>query len=75
MTYAAQESIQPGWTVWSSDGAELGTVTGVDQQSIRVKKGGLISRELVLPRTAVRETETGRVELDLTKSEAESEGR
>lgn len=75
MTYAAQESIQPGWTVWSSDGAELGTVTGVDQTSIKIKKGGLISRELTLPRTAVRETETGRVELDLTKDEAESEGR
>lgn len=75
MTYAAHESIQPGWTVWSSDGAELGMVTGVDAESIHVKKGGLISRELVLPRTAVRETETGRVELDLTKSEAESEGR
>jgi hypothetical protein len=60
--------------VWSSDGAELGQVTRVDPNEIKVKKGGLISRELTVPRSAVRETETGRVELELTKAEAEGAG-
>ena len=72
MTFVERDSIQPGWTVWTSDGSELGIVIQVGPNEIRVKKGGLISKELTVPRSAVRETETGRVELDMTKSEAES---
>ena len=73
MTYIDSEGIQSGWKVWSSDGEELGTVVGTDQTSIRVKKGGLLSKELLIPRTAVEEVETGRVELNMTKSEAEAQ--
>jgi uncharacterized protein DUF2171 len=73
VTYVERDSIQPGWTVWSSDGAELGQVIQVGPDEIKVKKGGLLSsKEMTFPRSAVRETETGRVELDLTKSEAEA---
>lgn len=72
-SYVNSEGIQSGWTVWSSDGQELGTVVGTDQSSIRVKKGGLLSKEFQVPRSAVEEVETGRVELNITKSEAESQ--
>jgi hypothetical protein len=71
-SYIDSEGIQSGWTVWTSDGQELGTVIGTDQEMIRVKKGGLLSKELVVPRSAVEEVETGRVELNITKSEAEA---
>jgi hypothetical protein len=71
MTYMESEGIQSGWTVWTSDGQELGTVVGTDATMIRVKKGGLISKEIQIPRSAVEEVETGRVELNLTKNEAE----
>jgi hypothetical protein len=72
-SYVNSEGIQSGWTVWSSDGQELGTVIGTDQTMIRIKKGGLLSKELLVPRTAVEEVETGRVELNMTKSEVESQ--
>jgi hypothetical protein len=68
MTYAA-EGIQPGWTVWSSDGEELGTVVSVDSQTIHVKKSGLLGGKVDVPRTAVDEVEIGRVELSMTKDE------
>jgi hypothetical protein len=72
-SYMESEGIQSGWTVWTSDGQELGTVIGTDQTMIRVKKGGLMSKEIQIPRSAVGEVETGRVELNLTKDEAESQ--
>jgi hypothetical protein len=72
-SYMESEGIQSGWTVWTSDGQELGTVIGTNSTTIRVKKGGLISKEIEVPRSAVEEVETGRVELNLTKSEAESQ--
>jgi hypothetical protein len=71
-SYIDSEGIQSGWTVWTSDGQELGTVIGTDQDMIHVKKGGLLSKELQVPRSAVGEVETGRVELNITKSEAEA---
>jgi hypothetical protein len=73
-SYVNSEGIQSGWTVWSSDGQELGIVIGTDQTTIRIKKGGLLSsKELEIPRSAIEEVETGRVELNMTKSEAESQ--
>jgi hypothetical protein len=71
-SYVDSEGIQSGWTVWTSDGQELGTVVGTDQTTIRVKKGGLLGKELQVPKSAVGEVETGRVELSITKSEAEA---
>ncbi|HEY3073269.1 MAG TPA: DUF2171 domain-containing protein [Candidatus Limnocylindrales bacterium] len=72
-SYIDSEGIQSGWTVWTSDGQQLGTVIGTDQESIKVKKGGLLSKEMLIPRSAIEEVETGRVELNLTKSEAEAQ--
>lgn len=69
MTFGTDQSIQPGWTVYASDGEELGTIVALDQQSIQVKKGGLLGGQLEVPRTAVDEVETGRVELSMTKKE------
>jgi hypothetical protein len=66
------EMIQPGWSVFASDGQEIGTVIGVESDGIRIKKGGLLGGELRVPRTSVQEVETGRVELSITKKEAES---
>jgi len=72
MTTYASEGIQPGWSVWASDGEELGTVVSVDQEMIHVKKGGLLGGQIDVPRTAVDEIETGRVELSMTKRELAS---
>jgi len=63
------EGIQPGWTVWASDGKELGTVMSVDPNTIHVKESGLLGGTLDVPRTVVGEVETGRVELSVTKQE------
>jgi hypothetical protein len=72
MTTYASEGIQPGWSVWASDGEELGTVVSVDHEMIHVKKGGLLGGQIDVPRTAVDEIETGRVELSMTKKELAS---
>jgi hypothetical protein len=75
VTYVEREGIQPGWSVWASDGEDLGAIIRVEPEAIIVKKGGLISRELSVPRGAVAEVETGRVELNMTRSEIESAGK
>lgn len=67
------EMIQPGWTVCTSDGHELGTVRTMDHGTIVIKEKGLLrSKELHIPRTAVSYVETGRVDLSISKKEAES---
>jgi hypothetical protein len=75
VTYVERESIQPGWSVWASDGEELGAIIRVEPEALIVKKGGLISREMSVPRDAVVEVETGRVELGMTRSQIESGGK
>lgn len=67
------DEIQPGWTVFGSDGEELGKVVAVEGSTLRIKKGGLLSRDITVPRTSVTDVETGRVELSITKREAESQ--
>lgn len=67
-----KEMIQTGWTVWTADGQELGTILATDPTSMRVKKKGLLGGELVVPRDLVDEVETGRVELSKTKSDVEA---
>jgi hypothetical protein len=66
------DMVQPGSTVWASDGEELGTVVAAEDSDLRVKKKGLLGGELTIPKTAVAEVEGDHVELSLTKAEAES---
>lgn len=69
MTTYPGEGIQPGWTVWASDGEELGKVVSLDPETIHVKQSGLRGGQLAVPRSAVDEVETGRVDLSMTKKE------
>ena len=69
MTFANAEPIQPGWAVWTSDGTEIGTVIATDPTSFRVKTSGLRSREDTVPRDAIDEVETGRIDLKLSKDD------
>ena len=61
--------IQPGWTVVDANGDEIGTVISAEGTEIVVKKSGLLGGELRVPRAAVAEVETGRVELSRAKNE------
>ena len=67
-----REMIQTGWSVWTADGQELGTIIATDATSLRVKKRGLLGGEVQVPRESVDDVETGRVELSMTKSEADA---
>jgi hypothetical protein len=69
MTYASTDAIQSGWAVWTSDGSELGKVIAVEPNALRVKKGGLLGGEVTVPREAIEEVETGRIDLNMTKDE------
>ena len=61
--------IQPGWTVVDAKGEEIGKVASAEGADIVVKKSGLLGGEIHVPRDAVIEVETGRVELSRAKSE------
>lgn len=68
MTFTASD-IQQGWTVWASDGKQLGTVVSVDPQVIVVKEDGVLGGRIDVPSSAVDEIETGRIDLSMTKQE------
>ena len=63
------DTVQPGWTVVDANGEELGTVIAAEGGELRIKKGGLLGGELTVPRSAISEVETGRVELNRTKND------
>jgi hypothetical protein len=67
-----REMIQTGWTVWTSDGQELGTIIATDPTSMTVKKRGLLGGDVQVPRDMVDEVETGRVELTASKAEVDA---
>jgi hypothetical protein len=64
-----RDSVQPGWTVWTSDGKKLGQVIAAEATEFQVKKEGLLGGTVSIPKSAVSEIETGRVELDLASDE------
>ena len=67
-----RELIQTGWTVWTADGQELGTIIATDPTTLHVKKRGILGGDVDVPRDTVDEVEIGRVELNLTKAELEA---
>jgi hypothetical protein len=69
MTTPADEPIQPGSQVFTSDGNELGTVVRVEPSTMTVKKGGLLGGEIQVPRSLVAEVDGTHVELSVTKDE------
>jgi hypothetical protein len=68
MTYLPIE-VQPGWKVYTSDGQEVGIVVSLAADTMRVKKGGLFGGQQDIPKSLIAETETGRVELSVTKAD------
>ena len=63
------EEIQPGWHVVDANGEDIGTVTQAEGTDITVKKSGFLGGEVHVPREAVTEIETGRVEINKAKSD------
>ena len=63
------EMIQPGWTVFDANGQEIGRVVDAEGTTIKVKKSGLLGGDIEVPREAVAEVETGRVELNRAKAD------
>ena len=63
------EMIQPGWNVVDANGDEIGTVVEAEGSEITVKKSGFLGGQVHIPRDAVTEVETGRVEIDRAKSD------
>ena len=63
------EEIQPGWHVVDANGEDIGTVTQAEGTDITVKKSGFLGGEVHVPRDAVTEIETGRVEINKAKSD------
>jgi len=66
----SEASIQPGSLVFGSDGEELGSVVSVAPDRITVKRRGLRGGTVDIPRSLVRDSEEGRVELTVAAKEA-----
>ena len=71
MANVEADTVQSGWSVWTSDGKEVGRVIGVEPAAIRIRTTGILGREVMVPKDAVDEVETGRVDLGLTKAEVD----
>jgi hypothetical protein len=71
MAHVEADTVQSGWSVWTSDGKEVGRVIGVEPATIRIRTAGILGHEVTVPKEAVDEVETGRVDLGLTKAEVE----
>ena len=69
MSMIDSDMIQPGWTVVDANGEEIGTVVSAEGADITVKKSGLMGGEVHVPRDAVAEVETGRVEINRAKGD------
>jgi hypothetical protein len=66
--------IQPGWTVYDSNGDEVGKVTNAEGRTIVVARPGLLGeKHLYVPGNVVSAIETGRVDLSTTRKEIEQE--
>ena len=63
------EMIQPGWQVVDANGDDIGTVVEAEGSEITVKKSGFLGGQVHIPRDAITEVETGRVEIDRAKSD------
>jgi hypothetical protein len=63
-------SIQPGWTVFGSDGSEIGSVVEVGPGAITVKKRGILGGTVTVARALVAESDDGRVDLSVPAGEA-----
>jgi len=63
------EMIQPGWLVVDANGDDIGTVVEAEGTEITVKKSGFLGGQVNIARDAVSEIETGRVEINLAKSD------
>ena len=75
MRQVEPELVQPGWEVWTSDGAMLGRIIRIEGPTLTVKKEGILGGEAFVPRDSIREVEEGRVEITLSREEAMAAGR
>jgi hypothetical protein len=63
------DEIQPGWRVIDANGEELGTVLSVDRETISIQRLGLMGGVWHAPVASVRDVETGRIELAMSKAD------
>ena len=64
-------TVPRGSAVFTSDGQKLGEVTDGNENFLVVQKGGIFSKDILIPRAAVTGVEGERVHVSATKEEAE----
>jgi hypothetical protein len=70
----APGGIEPGWSVFGSDGEKLGEVANIQGDYLIVPKGLLFKTDLYIPRSAISKVEYDRVHLAMGKDEMEAQG-
>lgn len=65
--------LRPGWDVMTNDGHRLGVIKEVGQHYVEVS-GGLFSRTLFVPSSAIANVEDGTVHLGVADGEVGSMG-
>jgi hypothetical protein len=70
VTMMGIETVQPGWKVVDEQGNDVGEVTEVTGQYVRVRKSGLLtSSDCYLPREAIGSAEDKTVWLTVPKTD------
>ncbi len=68
------QGIQPGWTVYGSEGDKLGEVSDVGTNYITVSKGWLFTTDIYIPISAIASSEQDGIFLTIPKDQVESMG-
>ena len=66
------DQIQTGTDVYGSDGEKIGSVAGVADNYFVIEKGFILTTDIYVPMSAVRDVEDDRVVLSMTKDEVEN---
>ena len=61
--------IKKGWEVYDATGSLVSTVQSVGDGFVRMKTGGFFAKEYYIPRSAVVELESHRIEVSAARSE------
>jgi hypothetical protein len=75
MSSLGPTQVQPGWSVYTADGDELGTIKEVSDSVVRIKKRGLLGGTISVASADIASAEPDHVSLARTREELDAASR
>jgi uncharacterized protein (TIGR02271 family) len=66
------QRIQPGWSVYGSDGAKIGEISDLGPNYVLVSKGLLFPKDIYIPSSAITAIRADYIELNVSKDQIDS---